>query len=154
MVTLIYKLRVFHFIVPIIKYKYFYGKDFFLVFSQHIFTELAITSFSCFCSNEFSPSLCRDFCSVLLRIRERDLNRGFSSEHWFCNITICVNRYKYSWRKYLIKSPFSTFLSGLGTTTRGAGCQSSSLPSTTFFSSALVEAALFPREGIIPFFWC
>lgn len=74
-------------------------------------------------------SLCRDFPSVLLRIRERDLNRGFSSEYWFCNITIYVNLYKYSWMKYIIKIPFSIFLSGLKMTTWGAGCQISPLPS-------------------------
>lgn len=64
-----------------------------------------------------------EFCSVLLRIKERDLSWGFSPEYWFYNITMYMNIYKYSWIKYLIKA-FSAHFSLISrTTTRGAGCQ-------------------------------
>ena len=138
MVTLIYKLHVFHSIFPIIKWKYFYAKDFFPLFSPIAFllNNCPLPHLATFVHMSFH-SLYRGFPSVLLRVRERDLNRGFSSEYWFCNITICVNLHKYSWMKYIIKIPFSIFLSGL--TTRGPGAKSPLCPPTTFFLLALVK---------------
>lgn len=38
----------------------------------------------------------------------RNLQRSFSAEYWFYNLTVCVNLYKYSWTKYVMEGPFST----------------------------------------------
>lgn len=125
--------------------KIFLCQGFFSLFSPRAFllNNCPLLHLATFVQMSFH-SLCRGFPSVLLRVRERDLNRGFSSEYWFCNITICVNLYKCSWMKYIIKIPLSIFLSGLKMTMRGPGCQISPLPSNHLLSSGSGKGGYYP----------